>query len=337
MPIYNTNLNNKIIKELIKNNYNIDIKKIKKIKNGSANLFKLYSKNKCYVLKEYQKKFTKEHIELEYYLYRHLYKKGIEVPKYIRNTSNKIYVILNENNILTLQHYIKGKNLKFHKGTNSQVMESAIMYTKILKALEDFDEELPLYNSKIFSSENREEINEEYQNLINSTHKKKIKKELTHKLKMLNNLPEISEEVLKKLTIKNTHGDYTVAQFIYDNKKIKVVLDYITAKKMPIVLEIIRSFIYIDKGKKEINIKNLINYINIINKEYKLNKYDLEYMLTLYYIKIVKSTFGYRQYINNEKKKDYLKLGRELYHQATLLEKNYKRITNQILEKVNYE
>ena len=44
----------------------------------------------------------------------------------------------------------------------------------------------------------------------------------------------------------NTHGDYSIQQLIYNKERI-AVLDFETAKKMPIVWEIMRSYSYIDK------------------------------------------------------------------------------------------
>lgn len=37
MPVFDSNLNYKIIKKILKEKYNLNVTKIKKIKNGSAN------------------------------------------------------------------------------------------------------------------------------------------------------------------------------------------------------------------------------------------------------------------------------------------------------------
>ena len=58
----------------------------------------------------------------------------------------------------------------------------------------------------------------------------KIKRDLEEKINMIK---DISKENVfidtKKLTIKNTHGDFNVLQFIYKNNHINSVIDFVSA------------------------------------------------------------------------------------------------------------
>ena len=102
---------------------------------------------------------------------------------------------------------------------------------------------------------------------------------------------------------------------------------------MPIVIEIIRSYIYFDKN---IDINNLILYVNNFNNVFKLNIYDLKYMPYLYYLKLLTSSFGYKQYIENHKrKKEYLLIGTRLQNQILYLSKNSEIISNKLMSVVN--
>ena len=58
------------------------------------------------------------------------------------------------------------------------------------------------------------------------------------------------------MSIMNSHGDYSVQQLIYNNEKETSVIDFESAKRLPIMWEIIRSYTYIDKDVKngEMNI-----------------------------------------------------------------------------------
>lgn len=49
----------------------------------------------------------------------------------------------------------------------------------------------------------------------------------------------------------NTHGDYSIQQLIYNEGKLATVIDFETAKKMPIVWEIVRSYSYVDKNAED--------------------------------------------------------------------------------------
>lgn len=53
------------------------------------------------------------------------------------------------------------------------------------------------------------------------------------------------------MTFKNCNGDFSIMQFIYENEKIKAVLDFERAKYMPVGWEIIRSYTHIDEQCKD--------------------------------------------------------------------------------------
>ena len=48
----------------------------------------------------------------------------------------------------------------------------------------------------------------------------------------------------------NSHGDYSVQQLIYNDNSKTTVIDFETAKKLPIIWEVLRSYSYIDEEAK---------------------------------------------------------------------------------------
>lgn len=103
------------------------------------------------------------------------------------------------------------------------------------------------------------------------------------------------------MSIMNSHGDYSVQQLIYNNEKETSVIDFESAKRLPIMWEIIRSYTYIDKDVKngEMNINTFVEYVNEISKYVELNEFDLKYCAYIYLIQIVGSLYGYKQYNEN--------------------------------------
>ena len=88
-------LSNSIIREEIKNNYEIDVMKIEKINRGSANIYKLYdSFNNAYILKEFQAKYKKDDIEKEIKIITCLKDYGIKVPSYIMTKDNSYNIFV---------------------------------------------------------------------------------------------------------------------------------------------------------------------------------------------------------------------------------------------------
>lgn len=75
MGIQVSKLNNEIISKLLINNYNIIPVKIEKINRGTANIFKVETKMKNYILKEFSEGRTKESVIKEANIIEFLNKK----------------------------------------------------------------------------------------------------------------------------------------------------------------------------------------------------------------------------------------------------------------------
>lgn len=214
----------------------------------------------------------------------------------------------------------------------------------IVKSLENLDILLPLNDlSYLFSKEIFEKSIEKHQELLKIINDKddeetlKIKRDLEEKINMIK---DISEENIfidtKKLTIKNTHGDFNVLQFIYKNNHINSVIDFVSACNMPVVWELIRSYSYIDKNAQNgiFNLDTFTDYIKEFNKYVKLNEYDLKYMSYIYLIQLLSSTYGYKEYINNNVNVDLLKFGYFRTNICKYLFKNAENISNRLLKNI---
>ena len=108
---------------------------------------------------------------------------------------------------------------------------------------------------------------------------------------------------------------------------------------MPIIWEIIRSYSYIDSKAKEgiINISNLIMYVCAFSKYVKLNYYDLLYMVNMYSIQIAMSTYGYKEYINDNANKELLNFAVFRTKLLKNMVANEKNITSALINNVNYQ
>lgn len=214
----------------------------------------------------------------------------------------------------------------------------------IVKSLENLDILLPLNDlSYLFSKEIFEKSIEKHQELLKVINDKddeetlKIKRDLEEKINMIK---DISEENIfidtKKLTIKNTHGDFNVLQLIYKNNHINSVIDFVSACKMPVVWELIRSYSYIDKNVKNgiFNLDTFTDYIKEFNKYIKLNDYDLKYMSYIYLIQLLSSTYGYKEYINNNENIELLVFAHFRTNICKYLFNNAENISTRLLENI---
>ena len=332
----NSILTEELIKELLKDNYDIDVQSVTKINRGSANIYNIDNK---YILKEFTSDRETSSIEKEYNVIKHLDSKGLKVPTYIETKTAKPYIIY-EGKIIILQVYLDGYAMENNTGDYDKTIESATILGKLTKALEDY--ELDSTYDEYPTKEALEKGITKLSDLIS-----KIKEDNPHKERIINDLKsriEISKKLLdfnfkdiKKVTLKICHGDYSVQQLIYNDNKETAIIDFETVRRMPIVWEIIRSYSYVDKEcvNGEFNINTFIDYVKEVQKYIKLTKYDLKYMPYIYIFQLVSSTFGYKQYNNDYSKTSLLdfaffrtNLCNYLYNNLELLSKELSKLQN---------
>ena len=311
--------------EQLKKQYNIIVKKIEIELRGSANIFYIYDEeNIKFVLKEFESKINSKNIIKEIQITNHLKDDGLKVPEYIK-TVNNTYFFEYKNRIIILMKFIEGYTKESNTGTYKQVIESAEIYGKTIKSMEkmkniDFPEEniekwcngKKLEESKIKIINLLNKCNELIEE--NNPNKKlyiKIKSDIEFKLSIIEKIEKIDLSEIENLTMKNSHGDFSVMQFIYKDEKVVALLDFAKARKMPIVWEIIRSYTYIDEKCKDsyIDEDNLNDYIKKVMEYTDLNEFDLKWMKCFYLIQLVTSTFGYKEFFEDNKRTDLLKFG----------------------------
>lgn len=335
-------LNKKIIKAEVKKHYNLDIDKIEVINGGNANIYKLTDiHNKKYILKEFQSKFNSKMILKEVHVINHLRQKGLPVPEYIPRTNNQNYFEYN-GRIIILQKYIEGITKDKYTGEIKDLLESAKYLGLIVNALEDYpyDDMFKANINKFKSAQDIDESIAKHQALILLTEKdniygEAIKRDLIDKINFLNEVKQNQTfQAITNITIKKTHGDYNVLQFIYDsNDNIKAILDFSASGELPIAWEIARSYNYMDKECKngKFNTDNLVLYIEEFMKYSSLTKEDLKYLPYIYLIQVLSSTYGYKQYLNTGDL-NMLEFGRERTNICRYLIKNKENISKKLLE-----
>lgn len=238
--------NEEKIKNIVYELYGIVVNEVMKLDRGSANIYVLNDKE--YILKEFQSSYSKNEIMLEIDIINHLRKDNIPVPEYIKTRNNEYYFEY-EGRVVIIQKYIDGFTMKSNSGSYDQMIESADFLGKIVLSLKSFHElpsnDLIECTSKSSILESIDKINK----LKNSVSKdSKIYNDLNDKVMMLQDiLSNVDLKDIDKLTVMNSHGDYSVLQFIYKDDRINAIIDFASASRVPIVWEIIRSYSYIDK------------------------------------------------------------------------------------------
>ena len=262
------------------------------------------------------------------------------MPEYVTCLDGKQYFEYNDKTVI-IQKFIEGSTQGNYSGTVEQMLESAKYLGIIVNALEDYpyDDMFDCNIEKYTSDEIIDKNIAKHESLIplakeDKTHGIEIVKDLKDKIEMLKEMKNDGTfKKATKVTIKKTHGDYNVLQFIYNEGKIKAVIDFVNAGEMPIVWEIARSYNYIDKDCKngEFNIDHLVMYVNEYLKYSKLNKDDLKHLPYVYLVQVLSSTHGYKEYLKNSNV-NLLRFGKERTDICRYLIKNAKEISERLLE-----
>lgn len=345
MPLQKSNLNNNIIRKILKEEYGIIPNEITEINRGTSNIYKVNSLNKTYILKEFQPKRKKETVEKEANIIEFLKNKNIKVPTYIKTKNNKNYTE-NAGRVIILQEYVDGYTIGDNEGDYDKVIESARILGKLVKELSNY---LDLSDENIiekqFSRKSLEYGIIEFLELkkqidLKDIYKNKIIEDLDEKIKMINEIENNFDfNIMNKITMTNSHGDYCVEQFIYNEKTEPTLIDFEKAKKIPIVWEIMRSYSYIDKDVKngELNINTLVEYFKEFNKYFKLNEYDLEYASYIYLIQLLRSPFGYKEYIKDTTREKLIQFAFYRTNLCRYLYKNKELISERLIKEIKLE
>ena len=302
------------IKQILKEEYGIEANLINEINRGTADIFKIIAGENKYILKIFVEGRSKESVIKETNIINYLKENGLRVPEYIKTKNEEFYYIFNER-VLVLQKFIDGYTMENNTGDYKKTIESAIILGKMTKAFENYE---GLKEDEIFKkSFSRESIEsriakmKDLQSKLNgdNPYKQQFYDDLEFKINVAEELlKDFDFNIIDKMTIKNTHGDYSVQQLIYNDENGTTVIDFETAKIMPIVWEVMRSYSYVDKEAVdgELNIDTLVNYFKEFTKYIKLNNYDLKYAAHLYLIQLIASVFGYKQFNDDYTKKTLL-------------------------------
>lgn len=300
------------------------------IDRGSADIYLLHTNNGSFVVKLYLTKHTYERVCQELLICDFLRERGVCIPHYISTITNKKLDIFN-NRIYTISSYIKGSALNANQFEVEQLEESIFYYFKIVHLLNECPYELRTFNKEKYSIRTVKNAIEYIDCVINCTNKTEVIEIGYRKLKLLKHLETIDIRYLSHLTHLYSHGDFTHFQFIYDSHyHIKAITDWTSVKEMPISYELFRLFIYQIKSYNQsdgsFNINDLVNYISIITKHYRLTAIDILYMPIVYVFISLSQTFFIDLLLNNVNEESAYKIESKLLTQCGFILREHMQI-----------
>lgn len=131
---------------------------------------------------------------------------------------------------------------------------------------------------------------------LRATQKREIADDLAYKRATLTEIAGIRLS-RRTFTCGPTHGDYSVRQLVCSADQISAVVDFSAACRQPLMWEALRSYSYADPVCTEgaLEIDALGRYVSAFLSFMPLTRKDLLHAADLYYVQLVRSTYGYRQ------------------------------------------
>lgn len=313
MAIQKSVLNDTIIFELLQNLFNVSPAKIEKLEIGTANCYKIHSGNKRYFLKEYQDTFLESDLQREVRLNNFLLSASYPTIPFISDVKGNKYNYIN-NRFIVLQEYIDSKSFVNHNLPDKVLFQATERLGQLHEILSDY--ELPVeMNQSWAESFHIENEGKSYDSLIEYTDKigdkmirERMRADLLFKKELLSIIAPYGK-YFNKITYKSTHGDYTAMQYLCTDDKIKAIIDFASAKKLPASWEIMRSYMQsaVDtKNPFDFNMKKFCEYVKHYMLFSTLSQDDLKYMPYIYLYQLGRSKYGYKQYMTNAENKEEL-------------------------------
>ena len=307
MALEKTTLTDAKIRALLSEHYGITAKEIRRLAMGSANCYIIHTDDATVFLKEFQSGFLKKDIEREALLLEHLSRNGVPTARFIP-TRRGGFVLINEDHPLALQEYIEGEAYTYDAFPLTMLPSLARMLGTIHGALKEYplptdmgtnwlddyspDEAATFYDELMLLAGGRADD----PNVLHLLGDLQYKKELAYRC-------ESCKPYFEGITYGGTHGDYQGCQVIGRDGEIRAVIDFSSARVLPLVWEVMRSFVQssdVSRADATVDCDALCDYVREYLKVNSLTRRDLEAMPYVYLYQLARSRYGFRQYLTTD-------------------------------------
>jgi len=344
MALQKSVLNKEIISQQLKLHYHVSVREVQHLKMGSANCFLIFSETERYFLKEFQKGFSMEDLMREADLADFLIAHGIPTARFYKTKDGFPGLIYN-NSLICLEEFIEGTGYEYDNFPDNMLPELAAMLGKMHHVLRDYP--LPTDMGKAWLDRlSPEAIIAGYDKLIGialQNHEDPNCNRILSDLQYKKSLVERSEQFKRyyeNITYCPTHADYQGCQVIGLGNRIKAIIDFSSARNLPAVWEIMRSFTQSHKQCRQnavIDVNAFCSYVNQYMQHSPLTDADLISMPYVYLFQLCISQYGYKQYLltDSENKEELLQFAfwrtaicRELDHKADEISEKLLQMRN---------
>lgn len=314
--------NNEMVLSVLRNDYLIDVEGLSLLNIGSSIIYDVMAKDgKPYVFKLLQSKYSINDLNRAFDVSVFLRKNNFEVPEYKYTISNQKYSTI-ENYKAFLMEKLKGAVKRENTGSRKNLIELSEYYGKVITVLENCPSVFPSPPQGKYIIDDLEDICAKLSGFGERSNDKRVSDIIYKKIELLNNI--CYDNDYADLTYKNSTGDFTHFQLLYDeNEDICGLLDFESSRKMPVVYELFRSFIFMTENYNqktgEFDYSELLDYIKTYCSFQKLTNIDIKYFFYPFYIEMLKSVFGFECLGNDDREIKAKEIGLDVFRKCSFL------------------
>jgi Ser/Thr protein kinase RdoA (MazF antagonist) len=296
------------VQELIGPRYAVGtIHSVAPIEGGRSACYRITSDTGKYVLKVFPPKYSAADLRVEPAVTEFLFKREYPVARLVPTTAGE-WVWEHAGRAHHLQQFVQGEVHAQNRAPDWLVRESAVLLGRLHKELAGFAPMKRGFHENWFrwdpakKRHEYEELLEQAQELSSSVNHDRIRTDLEYKSAAVERAARIAIDP-SRLTRRNSHGDYHVSQLLCGPQSVRAVIDFSGACALPILWEVVRSYSLADPGCLEgkLDVRRLKEYIRLyVEAGGELQPYDLDTIADLYLLQLMRSTYGYREYLTGK-------------------------------------
>ncbi|MDO4385178.1 MAG: phosphotransferase [Clostridia bacterium] len=311
---------------LLKEQYGLHLIDMRKSSIGAgSDTWFLTCEEGAYVLK-FPAASSINHPESEPALCAFLRTHGIPACKFLTNRLGSALSQDADGRVFTVQERFAGVTPEWNTASDALLLESAELLGKIHQVLRAYPPLPEGIGAGFFRYMTPARARESYQRSLAIALRQgdaQSASELRWRMEWVERMPAPDFD-LSRLTLRNTHGDYFISQFLCEDGHLTAVIDWTTACVHPVVWEIMRSFVYAapECGEGTIDPARLAQYVRAYRRCGTLNDYDLQCLERLYFYQIAVCDYYGQAYASHAANRSiYLQQAR---HATKILMKNRK-------------
>ena len=307
MALEPTILNEERIADLLRTHYGMTCTGASRLPLGSANCYRVTDGEECYFLKEFQSDFSADDLVREAGVVDYLASRGIPVARFLPTAQGE-WLVRYEGRLIALSEYVQGITYGYDNMPPHRLHDLAAMLGCLHATLRDYP--LPLdMGREWLDAYSADETAKAYDDLLTTVAARtddpntpQIVADLTFKRELAYRLTDY-KRYYDGVTYVATHGDYQGCQMIWQEDGIRAVIDFSSARKLPAVWEIMRSFVQSDENCRryaKIDLDALCDYVQTYQQHFSLTRTDLSAMPYVYLFQLARSRYGYPQYLDGK-------------------------------------